>query len=100
MRTIFPLMIAVALTASSPALAQNTADPANADSAVSNDGAAADNALVADPAVTADPANDLANVPVAVDEPVETAPIPVKKSGFPWGVLGLFGLLGLIPRKR
>ena len=100
MRTIFPLMIAVALTVSSPALAQNTADPANADAAVANDVVATDNLLVTDPLVTADPANDLANVTVAVEEPLENAPIPVKKSGFPWGVLGLIGLLGLIPRKR
>lgn len=99
MRTTFPLMIAVALTVSAPALAQDT-NTTNADTAVANDVAAADNALVTDPAMTADPANDLANVPVAVEEPIETAPIPVKESGFPWGVLGLLGLLGLIPRKR
>lgn len=100
MRTTFPLIIAVALTASSPALAQDTANTTNADTAVANDVAATDNALVTDPTMTADPVNDLANVPVAVDEPIETAPPPAQKSGFPWGVLGLLGLLGLIPRKR
>ena len=99
MRTTFPLMVAAALTASSPALAQDT-NTTNADAAVANDVAAVDNELAADPLMTADPANDLANVPVAVEEPVETAPIPVKESGFPWGVIGLLGLIGLMPRKR
>jgi hypothetical protein len=29
----------------------------------------------------------------------ETTPVPEKKS-FPWGVIGLLGLLGFIPRAR
>ena len=99
MRKTFPLMIAASLIAATPALAQDTANTVNADTAVVNDLAPADNAI--DPAMTADPANDLANAPMPVDQPVETYPAPAPaKSGFPWGVLGLLGLIGLMPRKR
>ena len=97
MGKMFPLMIAAALTASTPAFAQD--NTTNADTAVANDVMATDN-LAMEP-VTADPANDLANVPMPIDEPVETAPAPAPaKSGFPWGVIGLLGLIGLMPRKR
>jgi len=100
MRKTFPLMIAAALTASTPALAQDTANTANADTAVANDVTAADN-MSAEP-VMADPANDLANAPMPVEQPAEAypEPIPTKKSGFPWGAIGLLGLIGLMPRKR
>ncbi len=98
MGKMFPLMVAAALTATTPAIAQDT-NAANADTAVANDVLATDN-LSVEP-VTADPANDLANVPMPVDEPIETAPAAEPaKSGFPWGVLGLLGLIGLMPRKR
>ena len=100
MRTTFPFMMAVALTVSSPALAQDTNTTANADTAVSNDVLATDNALVDDPLMTADPANDLINAPMPVDDAVEAAPRPTEKRGFPWGVIGLLGLIGLMPRKR
>lgn len=97
MGKMFPLVVAVALTASGPAFAQDTANTTNADTAVANDTLATDNGEI----MTADPANDLANAPMPVDEPVETAPAPAPaKSGFPWGVIGLLGLIGLMPRKR
>ena len=98
MGKMFPLMIAAALTASTPAFAQDNNMTA-ADTTVANDLAVTDN-MAMEP-VTADPANDLANVPMPIDEPVETAPAPAPaKSGFPWGVIGLLGLIGLMPRKR
>ena len=98
MGKMFPLAIAVALTGSTPAIAQDT-NTTNADAAVTNEVTATDN-LAIEP-VTADPANDLANVPMPVDEPIETAPAPAPaKSGFPWGAIGLLGLIGLMPRKR
>ena len=99
MRNIFPVMIAVALTAAAPAAAQGTDNSVNADTtaaAASNDTAATDSMTV-----TTDPANDMAAAP-ATDQPIDSTygePAPAKKSGFPWGVLGVLGLLGLIPRK-
>ena len=101
MRTTFPLMIAIALTGSSPALAQDTNNTAVADTAGANDVASTDNAMTADPLMTADPANDLANAPMPIDQPVETVPAAAPaRGGFPWGVIGLLGLIGLMPRKR
>lgn len=100
MRTTFPLMIAVALTAAAPAVAQGTDNVANADTnaaATANDTAPADSMTV-----TTDPAmagNDMAAAPVAMDEPA-VAPAPAGKKSFPWGVLGILGLVGLIGRKR
>jgi hypothetical protein len=97
MRTTVPLILAAALAASSPALAQdvnNTADANATDMAAMN----ATDANAAAPVA----ANDVAMAPEAAPAatPVdETAPAPEKKSGFPWGVLGLLGLIGLIPRK-
>ena len=38
--------------------------------------------------------------PVATDTVTTPTPAPEKKRGFPWGVLGLLGLVGLIPRAR
>ena len=99
MRKIVPLLIGAAILGASPAHAQNTDATANDTAVVANDPAAAPANDVVDLG-TADPANDLAGVPVAADEPAP-APAPVeRKPTFPWGVLGLIGLLGLIPRRR
>ena len=97
MGKMFPLIVAVAMTAT-PAIAQDT-NTTNADVTMTNDVMATDN-MTAD-AMTADPANDLANAPMPIDQPVETAPAPAPaKKGFPWGVIGLLGLIGLMPRRR
>ena len=102
MRTIYPLMIAVALTAAGPALAQgadNSMDANTTAATTANDTAAAapaDNAATATD-TAAVPANDMTAAPVAMDEP-PAAPEPAKS--FPWGVLGLLGLLGVIGRRR
>lgn len=98
MRNIFPLMIAVAMTAAAPAVAQGTdnnmaaAPAADAATNTATDGVANDSAMTS---------NDMAATP-AMDQPVETTsePVPAKPAGFPWGVLGLLGLVGLIGRKR
>lgn len=103
MRNIFPLMIAVALTAAAPAAAQGTDNSVNADAVatpVSNDTMVADNG--ASDAMTTGVTNDMTAMPAA-DQPVETTysdTAPVKQSSFPWGVLGLLGLVGLLGRKR
>ena len=98
MGKMFPLALAVALTAAAPAFAQDN-NTATADTAVANDVMATD-PLATEPPL-ADPANDLANAPMPVDEVVETAPAPEPaERGFPWGVIGLLGLIGLMPRKR
>lgn len=102
MRSTFPLMIAIALTAAAPAAAQGTDNTVNADAVAapaSNDAAAADAA--ANDSMMTGMANDMTAMPPA-DQPVEatTEPAPAKKGSFPWGVLGLLGLVGLIGRKR
>lgn len=102
MRNIFPVMIAVALTAAAPAAAQGTDNSVNAatNAAVAaNDTAATDNMDVTTDPAMAGSANDMMAAPT--DQPVDMSsaePAPAKK-GFPWGVLGVLGLLGLIPRK-
>lgn len=97
------LMIAAALTAATPALAQNMDNSANAaDTAVSTTTTTTNETVTTDPAMTA-PANDMAAVPVASDQPLDApydAPPPPPKRSFPWGVLGLLGLVGLLGRKR
>ena len=107
MRKTIPLTIAASLLIAAPAIAQDNTV------AVANDTVAADT-VAADPldanAVAADPANDLAADPLAT--PVTTDPAltdpayaePVADADgdddrFPWGLLGLLGLAGLIPRK-
>ncbi|WP_309660685.1 hypothetical protein [Sphingomonas sp.] len=101
MRTTFPLMIAIALTAATPAAAQGTDNTVNAAAVAapaSNDMAVATDNMAADPTMMS---NDMGAAP-AMDQPVEmaTEPAPAKPSGFPWGVLGLLGLVGLMGRKR
>ncbi|MEO6581710.1 MAG: WGxxGxxG family protein [Sphingomicrobium sp.] len=103
MRNIFPLMIAVGLTAAAPAAAQvadNSANAADVAAPAGNDLAVTDNG--ATDAMTTGVANDMNALPAA-DQPVETTytdTAPVEKSSFPWGVLGLLGLVGLMGRKR
>lgn len=84
MRTTRTLAMATAaLLVTSPAVAQNTSDANATDDAATN--AADANTTVTDPA--------------AVSAETAPAPAPAEK-GFPWGVIGLLGLLGLIPRTR
>jgi hypothetical protein len=96
MRNVTCFVLAAAL-ATAPALAQNEAAPE--DAVETNDVAAmpADN--------TAMVANDLAVAPAPVTTDVAAepaaAPAPARRSGgFPWGVIGLVGRIGLLGRKR
>jgi hypothetical protein len=98
------VMSALALSVAAPVAAQNTDNTLNAttaEPAANTDAAATDNMTVTtDPAMAG--ANDLTAAPVTMDEPVETADAPAApapKRGFPWGVVGLLGLAGLMGRK-
>jgi|SRR6478672_4595464 hypothetical protein len=96
MRMTVPLILAAALAAATPALAQDANNTADANMAAP---------MATDANAVAPVATD-ANATVPVAEPAApavdetTAPAPEeKKGGFPWGVLGVLGLIGLIPRK-
>ena len=96
MRMTVPLIAAAALAASTPALAQdanNTAD-ANAIAPMATDANA-----VAPVAPDANAVAPVAEPTTTTDDLAAPAPAPEKKGGFPWGVIGLLGLIGLIPRK-
>lgn len=95
MRLSQSLILAGALFAAAPALAQ---DNVAADKAV-----ATMNAVDANVATTATPTGNEAIAPLPAEPtaapeatPASTAaPAPARR-GFPWGVLGLLGLLGLL----
>ena len=94
MRMTVPLILAAALAAATPALAQDANNTADANMAAP---------MATDANAVAPVATD-ANATVPVAEPAapavdETTAPEEKKGGFPWGVLGLLGLIGLIPRK-
>ena len=89
------VLIAGSMTAATPALAQNTAEPAtnadvNATTAVTTNETtvATTNEIVAPPAA----------VEPTTPPPEEPAPAPERRS-FPWGVLGLLGLIGLLGKR-
>lgn len=101
MRTMKPIIIAAAvLFAASPALAQNDTAATNADvnaaAPATTDLNAAAPAAPVDANVTTDV--NTTTVDTTTTAPAE-APAPEKKH-FPWGVIGLLGLIGLIPRTR
>jgi len=87
-------IVAAALLAATPALAQNEAAPANTTD-VTAANTVETNVTTNEVAVTTAP------VAVPVDNDAGHAePAKEERHGFPWGVLGLLGLLGLIPRMR
>lgn len=104
MRITTTLMIAAAgLVAAAPAIAQNadtngtadmTATNTDTNTAVPVDNTAAPVAPTTTETTTT--ATDVNATGVPVDQ---TAPAPEHKS-FPWGIIGLLGLLGFIPRTR
>src|SRR4051812_32214613 len=101
MRLAYSLIFAGALFVASPALAQdNAAAPANT---VATNGADA-NAVGTVPAETAPPAavpgDQAAAVPPGADTTTDTATAPEHKRGFPWGVLGLIGLVALLGARK
>ena len=102
MRNMTPLLMAAALVGAAPLAAQdNTA--ANAAMAADPLATTDANAMVADPALSNGMATDPAMMgttdPMATD-PALAVPAQDDDDGFPWGVLGLLGLAGLIPRNR
>ena len=93
-------LAAAALIAAGPALAQNTADTNGAVAEYPSENvAAADTAADSNLVVDANAAGMDMDA-IAVEEDAAPAPAPERKRGFPWGVLGLLGLAGLIGRKR
>lgn len=109
MRKSIPFTVAATLLIAVPAAAQdNNVAAANGTAAAE---AGAVDPLDANATVTTDPANDLATDPLAapvaadpaVADPAYAEPAADDDDGddgrFPWGLLGLLGLAGLIPRK-
>lgn len=88
---------AAGLLASAPAVAQNEVAPANAAANTADANATEVNAVGGTTAMDMNTAS--ATAPIQLDAN-HMAPIPEEKKGFPWGVIGLLGLLGLIPRRR
>jgi MYXO-CTERM domain-containing protein len=76
MRSIAKILAAAALLASAPALAQGTGTGAGS---VGTPGSGVGNGTV---------------------DTSYGNPQPEDEGGFPWGLLGLIGLAGLLPRKR
>jgi len=102
MRMTRSLAIATAaLLATSPAVAQNTATPANTtDSIAANSMAANTTDMNTAGATTTTMATNTTDTTQAAPGPGTDYVAPEKKRGFPWGILGLLGLIGLIPRNR
>jgi len=105
MRYSTPVMIAATMLLAAPAAAQDNAVTATNDAAAAD--ANATDPLATDANMAVDPANGMAADPMAA--PVTTDPAADMNYGepadddddgrFPWGLLGLLGLAGLIPRK-
>jgi hypothetical protein len=107
MRLTTPLMIAAAaLAAASPAAAQNAAAPtdntaSNAVNAVDvSANGTVETTTATDPAAAAAQTNAVPVDNTAAADAAAGQPAPEEKHGFPWGILGLLGLLGFIPRAR
>ena len=104
MRSAIVWIIAAGLVAA-PTAAQQTA-PANAaaDSAEAttivepDSGNVSGNDVIADP--LADPAMPAAAPEAAPADVAYESPRPKRSKGFPWGLLGLLGLAGLLSRGR
>lgn len=87
-------LIAGSMTAATPALAQNAAEPAtNADVNATTAATTNETTVATTNEVVAPPAAEPATPP-----PEEPAPASEKR-GFPWGVLGLLGLIGLFGKR-
>jgi hypothetical protein len=110
MRGITPITIAAAmLLAATPAAAQNAAGgPDNAVTADNSVVTTNDMTTTSPTDATVMPGSEAAALPLDANadagdsgyaEPTADA-APEKRRGFPWGVVGLLGLVGLIPRMR
>ena len=104
MRYSTPVMIAATLLLAAPASAQDNAVTATNDTAVAadtnaTDPLATDANVAVDPAMTADPMAAPVTTDPATDPAYGEAADDDDDGRFPWGLLGLLGLAGLIPRK-
>ena len=105
MRMTTSLAVVAAALLAAPAAAQNTdMNAASTDMNVAATNTVDANAVSGTTTTTnTTTATDTGMVPVTGDNTVAdngyAAPAPEKK-GFPWGVVGLLGLIGLIPRNR
>ena len=105
MRLTLSLAVA-ALLAATPAVAQNTEEPAvNADTTATNAVGTNDvtgNVAMTPPDAAAAPGTQTATLPPdSSTAAVDTAVTRDREGhGFPWGVFGLVGLIGLLGRKR
>jgi MYXO-CTERM domain-containing protein len=110
MRLSYSFLVAAALCAAAPALAQNSGTPTNttdmtSGNTVSTSGVDA-NSAAGGPATPTDaaatPGTQQTALPPTVTTPAETGSgvIVGKQKGFPWGVLGLLGLLGILGKRR
>jgi len=97
MRTTPIIIAAAALFAASPALAQN--DAANTTTNAPEANAVEMNATANVAANVPTPAEPVALPGDNMTNEAAPAPAPAKRS-FPWGIIGVLGLLGLIPRTR
>jgi len=104
MRYSTPVMIAATLLLAAPAAAQDNAVTATNDAAVAD--ANVTDPLATDANLATDPANGM--VADSLPPPPATEPMDMNygepaddddDGRFPWGLLGLLGLAGLIPRK-
>ena len=101
MRMKATFAIAASLLLAAPAAAQNQTALANTADATNTVDANAVTANDVGTTTTTDVNTTTATetTAVPVDSNMTETPAPEKKS-FPWGVIGLVGLLGLIPRAR
>lgn len=105
MRITTTLMIAAAgLVAAAPAIAQNadangTANMAATNTVDTNTAAPVDNTAASVAPTTTETTTTDTDVNATGVPADQTAPAPEHKS-FPWGIIGLLGLLGFIPRTR
>jgi hypothetical protein len=98
MRMTTLTIAAAGLIAAAPAAAQNAAAPANSvDMMATNTATTNVEAMNETGGMTATTANTASATETATMPP---APAPEEKKSFPWGVIGLLGLIGLIPRAR
>ena len=103
MRLSHSLIVAGALFAAAPAVAQdNAAAPANTavDNTVDANIATATQTITTTTNTTATPVDTTA-VPPETAAPADTTTTTTEhERGFPWGVLGLIGLIGLLGARK
>ena len=95
------IWVAAAALIATPAAAQNNAADANAtdvtvENTVETNDMAAMNGMAAAPATNM----DVGMAPPPEEAAPAPAPAPARERGFPWVIIGLVGLVGLLGRRR